>query len=230
MAQYSKVIASAADISAFTFEGGHTPTFLTRDGVTCFEIIPYFNFQWDAPGAVADVDYYCRWSNNHDDRLNRYGGPAARMGGLVNDSDAYVAARGNDYSLVHAFKIPADVSLGTIDSGIMGEFFWTRLYVSGTAIKIKVWNGNLEDEPGGLNANTDWDIEATDSDYSAAGHVGFASINMVDEQEAFFAEFHVGTNGDPAPVSEWVSPALSGATASSIQATQFTPQVDIDFP
>ena len=66
---------------------------------------------------------------------------------------------------------------------------WVRLQMYGTALKARHW----ED---GTNEPADWDIEATDSAFTAPGWVGL--INWV--QPSFDCHaFGVGTNGDSAP-------------------------------
>jgi len=219
MGQFSLVVSTAADLSEFTFNAADNETFETYGGLPTIQAD--FPFTWDTPGTSADVDYYVKWANNGDDRVGRYGGPACRMASEGGGEDCYLVARGGAIGRISAYKIPADVELGSVAAGYSTGFYWTRLYVQGTSIKIKTWTGELADEPGGLSSNTNWDIETTDSDYTAAGYVGHSSEQIATETDFYFSEFYVGTNGDLAPVGgggTTVSPLGKQSLNQSYQA------------
>lgn len=87
--------------------------------------------------------------------------------------------------------------------------YWVRVRISGTGTptyKTKVWSGAAGDEPGGVESDTSWNLNSTNTNIpDAAGWVGisFTGVNAATTVK----QFGVGTNGDKAPSS-----AQSGVT------------------
>jgi len=82
--------------------------------------------------------------------------------------------------------------------------YWVRVRISGTGTptyKTKVWSGAAGDEPGGVEADTNWNLNSTDTNIpDSAGWVG-VSVNSNVNIDLTVKQIGVGTNGDKAPSS-----------------------------
>jgi hypothetical protein len=92
----------------------------------------------------------------------------------------------------------------------VGNDYWLRLRINGTAVKAKIWSGAAGDEPGGAGSDSNWNVSTTDSTISGTGWAGPAvyGVNTVGFQT--WKQLGVGTNGDTAPSS---APAAAASLA-----------------
>ena len=115
-----------------------------------------------------------------------------RGSGTAGAETAYVFSNINDTS----FRI-WKLSSGTLTS--LGTFAFTfsgavwlglRFRVNGSALKAKVWNSQLDQEPAA------WNLEITDSSITGVGWIGIGQSSGSGLQD--FDDVAVGTNGDTA--------------------------------
>jgi hypothetical protein len=111
-----------------------------------------FSFKFDA--TLSYLFVHARHSTATLDRLDGYALSINRVS--------------DEWSLVELTGY-AQSGLGSVQSYSFDADTWhrARFYVVGTAIKAKVWPAE-DTEPGS------WDVEVTDSTYSAAGKTGFS--------------------------------------------------------
>ena len=141
---------------------------------------------------------------------------SVRVSGGSSRTAYSVRLRTSDVYVYRSFGLTATQLAGdTTLSLTVGNWYWVRFRINGSAYKAKVW-ADGDSEPG------TWNIESTDSTYSTAGSVGLCKgANTISHEWSMFG---VGTNGDTAPTSGAPAgpPTLTGVTAGSITSSGAT--------
>ena len=202
--------------TAFTVETDGTDKFLritgANDSAIKLDAI-------DADANRATFDILCRLRITDIAAASSVrAGPVARGG---SGRDGYYVGP-QDVNTLRMEKVVAGTE-STVQNTTMTAFFsnsgiyWCRFQGNGTALKSKVWTGDVSAQPG------TWNQEPTDADISAAGFIGLYCNGAARVPEILY--FSVGTNGDAPPEpSAATALTLSGPSsgANNTASTNFT--------
>jgi hypothetical protein len=149
---------------------------------------------WDDVGSNANVDLAVRIRWLSLGALQRSCGLIARGNEDSAGEDGYTVTVDLSGSTLKLYKLVngTDTSIGSAivaPSIVQDRWYWLRLQVSGTAIKVRIWS-DAETEP------ATWNIETTDSSVSAAGWCGIYTRYVGDAEVDWFG---AGTAGDAPP-------------------------------
>lgn len=145
-----------------------------------------------------------------------------RGSGAAGSENGY-QIRFRDGTALDLFKLVAGVAtqIGTDIpfTWIAQKWYWVRFRVNGSDLKIKVWDGDHEQEPAA------WNRETTDTAITGDGWVGFGAFESTGTRS--YDDIAIGTNGDTAafPTSDDVrvtqTPVLVlSAADSDVRVTQ----------
>jgi len=154
---------------------------------------------WDAidgDSSRADFEILTRWQSTNENVSFGVGVGAGRCSGDTSaTSNGYYG-----YSVYASFRdrriasrlAGVTTALGTTADATAASSVWrySRFRVNGSSLKLKVWTGTLQDEPG-------WQVEVTNTEISAAGWVGL--VLMYGNYVVHHDWIGVGTGGDAAP-------------------------------
>jgi hypothetical protein len=125
-------------------------------------------------------------------------------GGDSGSGTAYLANIRPNSSSVRISRFDSGGTTATLGSAAKtinaDEWYWCRLQIQGTAIKLKVWNTD-DSEPGS------WDVEATDSNY-LSGWTGVGNFR----EDSRWDYFHIETVTGNWPISLPVLPTTTTTT------------------
>lgn len=187
-----------------------------------YQVSDYSALSWDDVGSQADVDIKVRVRWRQANILSYGTGLVVRGDEDSNGEIGYVVAgypyanklllwriENGSYSEIGSAYIPRTL--------IVDQWYWLRLQISGTALKVRLWRDD-EGEPAA------WNIEETDSNISAAGWCGV--FVRKDDGEVDWFGAGTGTDAPPAaPSAEGDARVTQDAIEVLRQATSQTQPV-----
>lgn len=152
-----------------------------------------YALSWNDVGTPADAEVLVRLRRTSNvDQLCRI---FIRGGGGVGTENGYGIIYDTVVSgwKVHKYVAGAYTLLNIISKSAALEYWWIRMRIQGTSLKVKVWKDTY-------NEPSAWDYEATDSSLSS-GWVGVAATANNQYFDWFAAETSSGSWPIPAPYS-----------------------------
>lgn len=194
MAQYYLSASEADPISRLTARFGCSISVVDDSGTTAIELGKDSNLDieiatLDEADGAGTVEVVAR-GRSTDTQNNESFGVVARFDASQNGYGAH--DEGSHSSRMTRYDAALRTLIGETDFVVtdVTAYHWVRFQLSGSALKVRHWDGDPGDEPG------TWDSEVTDANFST-GFVGFGSWRY----DVYLTDLGVGTGGDPAPTS-----------------------------
>lgn len=196
MAQYELDVTSAATAAQFVrhpdSSSGVTVEPVMDGGTPAFKVIVAVEdlIWWEGHAPAENMEVLCRIRGTVNSSSRRKG-PAVRVipGAPVNAIHYRGGWRGSTLHQINTEKSGSASGLNEFTGPSALSYHWRRLRVHGSSVQLKVWSGDLSDEPSSPQ------VSITNTTVQGAGYMGFSGN---DSGDMFVSHLYVATDGDVA--------------------------------